>query len=123
METNKQEQTNEQKKLTWLDEELANTQQQANFEELPSMKFVEKKITEIEIDFCKPFDSWNGEQSGKQVTKKIIPIIHNGERKNWWMNVRNPVYHEIIEKGIAGQTKFKILQTGTQASTRYSIVE
>ena len=50
------------------------------------MKFVEKKITEIEIDFGKPFDSWNGEQSGKQVTKKIIPIIHNGERKNWWMN-------------------------------------
>lgn len=113
----------EQADLNWLENEATNVQQQTDYEDIPSMKFVEKKIIEVVVDFAKPFEKWTGEQSGKSVTKAIIPVMYQGQKRNWWLNVRNPVYRELILAGAKGQSIFKILQTGSQAGTRYSIVE
>jgi len=87
------------------------------------MKFVEKKITEITIDFSVPFDKWEGEQNDKPIIKKIIKVTHENELKNWWLNVKNPIYHKVIELGSKGQTQFKVLQTGNQKNTKYTLVE
>ena len=41
----------------------------------------------------------------------------------FWLNVSNPLYHELLKKAKEGKTKFKILRTGKQKDTRYTIVE
>lgn len=115
--------TDEQKPLDWISEELGNVNVHADFDELPSMKFEPGKKAVVEVDFSSPFPEWSGDQGGKKVTKKIVPVTHNGERKNWWLNVRNPTYHELLELGKSGKSKFEILQTGTQANTRYTIIK
>jgi len=111
--------------FAWLDNEIEATgaNNSGNYEKLPSLKLVENKITNFEIDFSKPFDKWNTINNGKEVTKAIIPVKHEGERKSWWVNLKNPIYKDIIKLGKKGQTKFKIMQTGSQATTRYILVE
>lgn len=110
--------------LEWLNDEAKNTQQQTGgFDKLPALKLEENKIAEIEIDFSTAFQKYNTENSGKPVTKAIIPVTHEGIKKNFWCNIRNPLYHELIEAGRNGQQKFKILQTGTQANTKYILVK
>src|SRR5690554_1424042 len=109
---------------TWLEEEEAKLAKPKNYEELPSLKLTPNVIAELEIDFSKPFEEWKGEsQNGKPVTKKILPVIVSGTRMNWWLNIQNPVYPEIIRAGRTGQTKFKILQTGTAQNTKYVLVK
>src|SRR3990167_10010396 len=116
------EQTNIQK--NWIDEEIANATLPPKYEQLPALKLQPNKLVEIDIDISKPFEMWNGSDSkGKSVTKKIIPVTFNGQRMNFWLNVKNPLYRELLEKIKKGQTKFKILQTGMQADTRYNLVE
>jgi hypothetical protein len=110
----------------WLNteaEELAK-QQHTNYEELPSLKLTENVIAEFDIDFSNEFQIWKGEDAkGQPITKKIIPVIVNGTRMNWWLNVKNPAYKEIILAGKSGQKHFKVLQTGRQDKTKYVIVK
>jgi hypothetical protein len=109
---------------TWLDEEAKALTIPKTYEELPSLKLVPNVIADIEVDFSKAFEVWTGEdKSGKPVTKKIIPVTLNGQKLYWWLNTKNPVYGEIIRCGKEGQTKFKVLQTGTQANTKYVLVK
>jgi len=110
----------------WLKQEADNLIKNTptTFEQLPSLKLVEGVITELDIDFAKPFESWvDDSDPNKVITKKIIPVIVNGSRMNWWLNVRNPTYKEVISAGTNGQTHFKILQTGKQATTKYVIIK
>jgi len=122
IETEKPEQT-EQPNKSWLDEEAEQFTDDRDFEELPSLKLQPNEVTEIEIDFSEEFHKWQGEQGGKTIVKKIIPILFGGIRMNWWLNVKNPIYKEIIDLGRTGQKVFKILQTGTQANTKYVLVK
>ena len=119
----KTEQTETEK--NWLDEEVEqlSNEKHGDFEELPSLKLVENEITEVGIDISKPFQRWEGENNNKPVVKKIIPLLCNDVRMNWWLNVKNPVYAGIVNGCKAGQTKYKILQTGNQQSTKYVIVK
>ena len=110
-------------KQTWLTEEVKTLTSRADYEELPSLKLTPNVVTEITIDFSKPFDMWSGDNNGKPVTKKIIPVMLNGIKMNWWMNVKNPIYADLIRLGSEGQTTFKVLQTGTQANTKYVLVK
>ena len=106
----------------WRDEEAKSLTQHSDYEELPSLKLTPNVVTEITIDFSKPFEKWSGQDAkGNPVTKKIIPCTVNGTRMNFWLNVRNPLYAELIKA--QGQTVFKILQTGTQANTKYVLVK
>jgi hypothetical protein len=118
-ETSKTEETKEQE--DWLAKEIEENKGQAfDGEKLPALKLEENKITEIEVDFSKPFDKWTAEDG---VVKKIVPVVVKEEKFVWWVNVKNPIYSQILQKGEEGTNKFKILQTGNQQSTRYTIVE
>jgi hypothetical protein len=114
---------NNETRNKWLSEEVANMKTQTEYVELPGLKLVPNVVTEIDIDFSKPFEKWSGENNGKPVTKKIIPVSINGNLFHWWLNVKNPVYGEILKLGLQGQSRFRILQTGTQANTKYVIVK
>jgi hypothetical protein len=110
--------------LTWLEQEALQTEQQSNFPQIPSMKFEENKIAEITIDFSNPFQKWNTtSMNNKPITKALIPIEHEGIKKIWWLNVQNPLWREIIHQGREGITRFKVLQTGNQANTKYVLIK
>ena len=105
----------------WIDEELSTTQQSGT-EKLPGMKFQESILTEIEIDASRPFQKYTTQGDKGQIIKAIIPVTHEGVKKLWWLNTRNPIYHEMLEQVKLGQTRFKILQTGSQQNTKYVLV-
>ena len=114
-----------EQQLNWLDDEVKQfaTSNNKDYEDLPSLKLQPNVIAELTIDFSKPFNEWHGENNGKTVTKKIIPVTLAGTRMVWWLNIKNPIYREIINGGKAGQTVFKVLQTGTREATKYVLVK
>lgn len=105
----------------WLDKEVE-TLSKSNFdgEKLPSIKFEENKISQFDIDFSNPFDSWTDAEDGTM--KKIIPVTENGEKKVWWCNIKNPIYSTIVKAGQKGQTDFRLKQTGSKKNTRYELM-
>ena len=106
----------------WLNEEAEKLKESAfDGERKPALKLEENKIIKMTIDFSKPFDKWEDNENNS--VKKIIPVTVGAVELVWWLNVKNPVYGEIIKKGAEGQTEFKILQTGNQKTTKYQIVE
>jgi hypothetical protein len=113
----------ETNKTNWLEDEAKNLTQPKQYEELPSLKLTPNVVTEIQIDTSKPFDKWTGEVGNKTITKKIIPVVVNGVRMVWWLNVKNPIYREVVDSCLKGITTFKILQTGSKADTKYVLVK
>jgi len=113
---NKMEQTN-----NWLDDELTQNKAPENYEKLPSLKLQPNKLTEVQFDFSKPFEKWTDSET--KTTKAIIPVVVGEIKHNFWLNVKNPLYHQLLEKGKQGLNKLKILQTGTQKDTRYNLVD
>jgi len=114
---------NEIKVTNWIEEELAQTSTHTEYEELPSLKLTPNVVTELTIDASKPFEKWSGENNGKDVTKKIIPVTVGGNKMHWWLNVKNPVYRELLDSLANGNNTIKVLQTGTQANTKYVLVK
>jgi hypothetical protein len=115
----------EQNQANWLNVEADKLTQPTQYEELPSLKLQPNVVTEFEIDFSKPFRDFMEKDEKGVVLKitKIIPVTYNGNRMNFWLNVKNPVYREIITNGKTGQTKFKVLRTGSQQNTKYVLVK
>jgi len=106
----------------WLKQEVEELKESAfDGERKPALKLEENKIKEIVIDFSEPFQSWKDNENN--TTKKIVPCKVGTEEFVWWINMKNPIYHQIVDKGLEGQTKFKVLQTGNQNKTRYTLVE
>ena len=114
--------TNNKPQITnWLVSELDVIEaNQPKMDRLPSLQMEENKIAEIDIDFSQPFDNWQDKDGN---TKKMIVCTHAGIKKLFWLNVKNPLYREILVKAKQGQTKFKILRTGQAKATRYTIIE
>ena len=113
------------KETDWINIELQNIDENKTFEgeRLPALKLEPNKLTEVEIETKEAFQKWNTTNSkGQPVTKALIKVIHNKEQKIWWLNVKNPVYRDIMLALNKGTTKFKILQTGIQADTKYVLV-
>lgn len=111
------------KETNWLEEESKNTTQpNETFERLESLKLENGKITSFKVDFSQPFKKWTKIDNGKTTVKAIIPVLHKEVRKSLWLNVKNPLYSQLIEEGKKGVTDFKVSTTGTQAETRYAIV-
>jgi len=109
---------------TWMQKEADELKaNQPNFdgEKKPALKFEENKTTEMVIDFSKPFDEWTDPDS--KAVKKIIPAKVGAVDFVWWLNVKNPIYQQIIEASSKGKTDFKVLQTGTNKATKYSLVD
>jgi len=122
MEEQTTETTPEQQDTNWLAEELENIKETSfDGERKPALKLEENKITTMTIDFTNPYENWKDTENDS--IKKIIPVHVGAVDLVWWLNVKNPIYHKIIELGSTGQTQFKVLQTGTQKNTKYTLVE
>ena len=105
----------------WIDKELKESAaNQPMGERLDGLKIEENKITEIQVDFSKPWSKW--EDIETKTIKKIIPVIHEGKKKNFWLNTKNPLYKQLLELGKKGQTIFKIVRMGKTKDTRYNLV-
>lgn len=112
----------EKQNTNWLNEEAEILKQNAfDGERKPSLKLEENKIVAMTIDFSEPFQKWTDSESG--AVKKIIPVKVGEVDLVWWLNVKNPVYGEIIKLGVEGQTDFKVMQTGNQSTTKYNLVQ
>jgi len=120
MEQNKTEQNT--KMNDWLDKELEDVRANTfDGEQLPALTLEEGKVTEFDVDFSHEFDKWV--DPSDNTVKKIIPVIHNDERMVFWINIKNPLYRQIIEKGKEGQVTFRVMRTGQRQNTRYTLEE
>lgn len=117
------EETTQTQTSNWLDDEVAKLEKaKKEMSNLPEgLVLKDGTIVEVEIDFSKKFEDWHDEENA--TIKSIIPVTQNGVKKTWWLNKRNPVYADVIRRGKAGQTKFKISTSGKAKQTRYTIVE
>jgi hypothetical protein len=108
----------------WLDTELdsliSSNETAANYPE--SLKLIENKITEVEIDFSKPFEK-KPNKMNPNTKQVLIPCKVLDKSYTFWLNVANPLYSELLKQAKAGKNKLKILRTGKQKDTRYTIVE
>lgn len=107
----------------WLDKEVEELNKQTSFdgEKLPALQFEENKIVKFTVDFSKPFQEYD--DTANKCVKAIIPVTHKGEKKVLWLNKKNPLYKDLIQKGRTGQNEFAVNQTGNKATTKYNIVE
>ena len=110
------------KEMTWIEQELTNITHTSTptGEKLPSLKLESGKITKFSVDFTNKFNTWT---SPDGVTKAIIPVTHKGEKKNLWINTKNPLYGQLIQRGAKGQKEFAISTVGNQKETRYTVVD
>ena len=108
----------------WLDLELnsliEHNETATNFPE--SLKLIENKITEVEIDFTKPFEK-KPNKMNPNTKQVLIPCKVGDKSYTFWLNINNPLYGELLKQAKAGKSKFKILRTGKQKDTRYNLVE
>ena len=117
------EETTQTQTSNWLDEETAKLEQaKKEFSDLPEGLVLKNgTLVEIEVDFSKKFEEWQDEEN--HTMKAIVPVIEKGVKKTWWLNKRNPIYADLIKRGKAGQTKFKVSTSGEKKQTRYTFVE
>jgi len=112
----------ETQKTNWLQEEAEKLKENAfDGERKPALKLEENKIVTMNIDFTEPFQKWTDSENSS--IKKIIPVKVGEVELVWWLNVKNPIYGEIIKKGAEGQNIFKVMQTGNAKTTKYNLVE
>ena len=110
----------------WIKEELATIgTPNGNTERLPSFKLQSGKVVSFRIDDSQPFGEYKDEAKG--VIKKIIPVEGKQDgvegRYNLWLNVKNPLYKQLLDGLVKGQKKFWVSTIGTQDQTRYELVE
>lgn len=107
----------------WLEQEAQEVNKQSNFdgEKLPALQFQENKIVSFSVDFSEAFKEYVDQEN--KVIKVIIPVIQSGEKKILWLNKKNPLYKDLILGGRSGKTEFKVIQTGSKANTKYTLVE
>ncbi|MCM8786846.1 MAG: hypothetical protein NC935_02200 [Candidatus Omnitrophica bacterium] len=111
----------EKPKITdWLEEEAKAIQTKEISNELPpSLKLESGKVYKFKVDFSEKFNFWT---SPEGIIKAIIPVEHKGEKKTLWLNKRNPLYREIVTRGLNGQNEFVVSVTGIQKDTKYTLV-
>lgn len=114
--------TNEQQNLSWLQQEaeqLKNTT--GKYEELEALPLKDGTIVTFTVDTETPFGEYRKDENSP--LKKIIKVTHKGVRKNLWLNVKNPLYKQIVDLLVTGQREFTVSTTGKQQDTRYTLVK
>jgi hypothetical protein len=104
----------------WLGEELSKIEHDKCINDLPALKMEEGVIYEFEVVADKPFDNYIATDG---MIKKKIPVIHLGVKKLLWLNVRNPLYGQMVKQLVAGNKMFKVVRSGKEKNTRYSMVK
>jgi hypothetical protein len=111
----------------WTEQEKQElgTQTETVYEKLPALKLVENEITELTIDFSQKFETYKTtDMKGQEVTKAIVPVFHKGERKNWWLNKKNPIYRELLTAaGTQTTISVKVCQIGSRKDTKYQLLK
>lgn len=92
--------------MSWMQDELAITEAEKKLNAITWLKWEDKAIKDIEIDFSIQFIK---EKDGFGKLQAKIPVKENNEFKIWGLYPNNPVYYEILKAGNSGKTKFKIL--------------
>jgi hypothetical protein len=87
-----------------------------------SLKLVENKITEVTIDFSKPFEK-RPNKINPNTMQVLIPSKVGDKQFTFWLNVQNPLYRDLLTRAKNGQKVFKILRVGKQKDTRYTLIE
>ena len=106
----------------WLQEEIETlNEHRTDYEDKESLFFEEGKMTTFIINADIPFDKWVDQKN--DVVKKIIPVVHNEVSKNLWLNVKNPLYSELIRELYDGKRTFTVFQTGSAKETKYTLVK
>jgi len=116
--------TDNETNKNWMDDELEKINE-GQEERIPSLILEENKVVNLTIDFTQSFKSWTEYEADGNTIKKIkkmIPVKVGEVELLWWVNVKNPIYTQILKAGTEGQNQFKILQTGKNENTKYSIV-
>src|SRR3990167_8023287 len=117
------------KKDDWIIEELKNVSYDKEFEKLPSPPFEDKKIVELHINFVVPFQKYEDKERNK--VKAIIPCMVKQKddsllKCNWWLNIKNPVYKNIMRIGknvvVRDDVVVKVMQLGKCEKTKYEII-
>jgi len=123
MEEIKEVKTNEEEEKSWIQQELEEKgQNEFEGEKLPALKLEAGKITTFTVDDKQPFQKWI--DPNDNTVKKIIPVFKDDDEKFvFWLNIRNPIYRQILEGLKSGKTTFKVLRTGERENTRYTLVE
>lgn len=107
----------------WLKEEVKNYSSDFSGEKKPALKLEENKVTTLSIPTAQPFEKWEDRENN--TVKKIIPCMVNGQEFVWWLNCKNPVYTQILQKSVEVYPEplvINVLQTGSKQNTRYTIV-
>jgi hypothetical protein len=105
----------------YVQEELEKTKTPLSIDRLPTLKLETGKITSFEVVVDSPFGEYVDNKQNK--IKKIIPVMSKGVKHNLWLNVKNPLYRQILEKLAKGETKMYVSTIGSQDSTRYELQE
>ena len=113
----------------WCSAELGElgVQEEIVFEKRPALKFKPNTVTEVLIDFSAEWAKYQTTNMKQEpVFKAIIPCVCEKVEYFWWLNKRNPIYRELLkigESNIGKQVSVRILQTGSQATTKYVLVK
>ena len=105
----------------YIKQELEQTKAPAQIDRLPTLKLESGKITSFEVVMDAPFGEYRDPDKG--TIKKIISVDVKGVKHNLWINVKNPLYRQILEKLSKGERKMYVSTIGTQEKTRYELVE
>ena len=117
--------------IDWIDVEVKGLEGNLphDFERHPSLagKLQENKINSFVVDASKAWEKWmDNTNVNKPKIKVIVPCVFNGERCNWWLNTRNPVYKDLVYAVRDAQNKssvpVRIMQTGSKENTKYIFV-
>ena len=105
---------------TW-EQELAKPKSQSeNFDQTGAMKLESGKTTKFTLDLSRTIKEWTADDG---TIKKIIPVTFKGEPKVLFVNVKNPLYSQLLERVKAGKLEVSVSTTGSAKQTRYSIME
>ena len=113
-----------EQQTNWLDSELdalINSNETA-VTYLEPLKLLENKITEITFDFSKAPEK-KPNKLNPNTKQALIPCKVGNKDYTFWLNVQNPLYGELLKQAKAGKNTLKILRTGKQKETRYTIVD
>ena len=106
----------------WAKEELATIANPASFgERLPTLKLEAGKIVQFKVDEAVPFGEYTDKEKG--TVKAILCVTSKGTKYNLWLNKKNPLYRQILEKLAVGKAEMYVSTTGSQKETRYELVE
>lgn len=122
----------EQNELNWIQRELNKLEQSAleRQDNADYVKLEEDTPTKLIVEVGNSeWENQEYEEPDKIVLKKKIPVIQEGVHKIFSLNVKNPVYHQIVKKADdayrRNQNSFEVtvLRIGSGKDTKFRLLK